>query len=138
MTSSVGFHARPKLTAVRSRVVGDTVVATAAAPDRVTASLTLKRSLMNTEAGKIQGNLHTWGIAEVQDHKVPWGNYDVKDTDGQVYRFLGEGEKVRPTYESSAGEVYLKNGDKEKAQYFIDLQISEAEEWIDVVDWIPF
>ena len=44
----------------------------------------VERSLMNTEAGKIQGNLHTWGIAEVQDHKVPWGNYDVKDTDGQV------------------------------------------------------
>jgi hypothetical protein len=39
---------------------------------------------MNTEAGKIQGNLHTWGIAEVQNHKVPWGNYDVKDTDGGV------------------------------------------------------
>ena len=44
----------------------------------------VERSLMNTEAGKIQGNLHTWGIAEVQNHKVPWGNYDVKDTDGQV------------------------------------------------------
>lgn len=44
----------------------------------------VERSLMNTEAGKIQGNLHTWGIAEVQNHKVPWGNYDVKDTDGQI------------------------------------------------------
>lgn len=44
----------------------------------------LERSLMNTEAGKIQGNLHTWGIPEVQNHKVPWGNYDVLDTDGQV------------------------------------------------------
>ncbi len=44
----------------------------------------VERSLMNTEAGKIQGNLHTWGIPEVQNHKVPWGNYDVKDTDGQV------------------------------------------------------
>ena len=44
----------------------------------------LERSLMNTEAGKIQGNLHTWGIAEVQNHKVPWGNYDVKDPDGPV------------------------------------------------------
>ena len=42
----------------------------------------LERALMNTEAGKIQGNLHTWGIDEVQNHKVPWGNYDVKDTDG--------------------------------------------------------
>ena len=43
----------------------------------------LERSLMNTEAGKIQGNLHTWGIPEVQNYQVPWGNYDVEDTDGQ-------------------------------------------------------
>ena len=33
----------------------------------------VEKSLMNTEAGKIQGNLHTWGIPEVQNHKVPWG-----------------------------------------------------------------
>ncbi|NIM51294.1 MAG: cytochrome C, partial [Gemmatimonadales bacterium] len=44
----------------------------------------LLRALMNTEAGKIQGNLHTWGVAEVQDYKVPWGNYAVADTDGPV------------------------------------------------------
>ena len=31
----------------------------------------LEKSLMNTEAGKIQGNLHTWGIEEVQNHKIP-------------------------------------------------------------------
>ena len=42
----------------------------------------VERSLMNTEAGKIQGNLHTWGIEEVQNYKVPWGNYDVDDPDG--------------------------------------------------------
>ncbi len=42
----------------------------------------LERALMNTEAGKIQGNLDTWGIEEVMNHKVPWGNYDVEDTDG--------------------------------------------------------
>ncbi|MCB2099597.1 MAG: hypothetical protein KDE22_01925 [Rhodobacterales bacterium] len=42
----------------------------------------LERALMNTEAGKIQGNLHTWGIPETFNHKVPWGNYDVTDTDG--------------------------------------------------------
>ena len=42
----------------------------------------LERSLMNTEAGKIQGNLHTWGIEEVQNYNVPWGNYDVDDPDG--------------------------------------------------------
>jgi len=44
----------------------------------------LEKSLMNTEAGKIQGNLHTWGIPEVMNHKVPWGNYAVKDGDGPV------------------------------------------------------
>jgi len=44
----------------------------------------VQRSLTNTEAGKIQGNLHTWGIEEVQNHNVPWGNYDVQDPDGSV------------------------------------------------------
>lgn len=39
-------------------------------------------SLMNTEAGKIQGNLHTWGIKEVKKFQVPWGNYAVEDRDG--------------------------------------------------------
>ncbi len=41
----------------------------------------LKLGLMNTEAGKIQGNLVTWGFEEVQDYKVPWGNYDAEDID---------------------------------------------------------
>ncbi|MFQ5890313.1 MAG: cytochrome C [Gemmatimonadota bacterium] len=44
----------------------------------------LERALMNTEAGKIQGNLHTWGIREVQYYKVPYGNYAVADEDGQI------------------------------------------------------
>ncbi len=44
----------------------------------------LERALMNTEAGKIQGNLHTWGIEETFNYNVPWGNYDVKDTDGPI------------------------------------------------------
>lgn len=44
----------------------------------------LEKALMNTEAGKIQGNLHTWGVPEVQNYHVPWGNYDIKDTDGSV------------------------------------------------------
>ncbi|MFQ5549953.1 MAG: cytochrome C, partial [Gemmatimonadales bacterium] len=44
----------------------------------------LERALMNTEAGKIQGNLNTWGIEETFNHQVPWGNYDVVDTDGPV------------------------------------------------------
>ncbi|WP_051305888.1 hypothetical protein [Desulfogranum mediterraneum] len=40
--------------------------------------------LMNTEAGKIQGNLATWGFSEVQDHQVPWGNYASEDIDSQT------------------------------------------------------
>ena len=34
----------------------------------------LTKSLMNTEAGKLQGNLWSWGVQK--DHKVIWGNYD--------------------------------------------------------------
>lgn len=40
----------------------------------------LAKSLMNTEAGKLQGNLWSWGLQD--DHKVVWGNYDLKDEDG--------------------------------------------------------
>ncbi len=40
----------------------------------------LSKSLMNTEAGKLQGNLWSWGVQE--DHKVIWGNYDLVDEDG--------------------------------------------------------
>ena len=40
----------------------------------------LTKSLMNTEAGKLQGNLWSWGLQE--DHKVIWGNYDLVDEDG--------------------------------------------------------
>ncbi len=43
-----------------------------------------ERSLMNTEAGIIQGNLHAWGIDSVENHRVPFGNYDITDTDGPV------------------------------------------------------
>ncbi len=42
----------------------------------------VKRSLMNTEAGKIQGNLSTWGLD--QSLKVVRGNHEIKDTDGPV------------------------------------------------------
>ena len=42
----------------------------------------MQRALMNTEAGKIQGNLHTFGFKEVQFYKVPYGNHNVKDLDG--------------------------------------------------------
>lgn len=58
----------------------------------------LEKSLMNTEAGKIQGNLHTWGIPEVQNHKVPWGNYAVKDGDGPV-----------PSVGTDAYKAYMKD-----------------------------
>lgn len=47
-------------------------------------------SLMNTEAGKIQGNLHTWGFKEVANYKVPWGNYDAEDLDGSEPIFGSE------------------------------------------------
>ena len=40
----------------------------------------LRKSLMNTEAGKLQGNFWSWGLQE--DYKVVWGNYDQKDEDG--------------------------------------------------------
>ena len=40
----------------------------------------LTKSLMNTEAGKLQGNLWSWGVQE--DHKVIWGNYSLVDEDG--------------------------------------------------------
>ena len=42
----------------------------------------VKKSLMNTEAGKLQGNLWAWGVQ--QDMKVVWGNYDIVDEDGPV------------------------------------------------------
>ena len=40
-----------------------------------------KKSLMATEAGKIQGNLHSWGTEPQKD--VKFANYDVKDEDGK-------------------------------------------------------
>lgn len=44
----------------------------------------LEKALMNTEAGKLQGNLWSWGLQNDYGHKVVWGNYDVKDEDGSV------------------------------------------------------
>ena len=41
----------------------------------------VKKSLMMTEAGKIQGNMHTWGTEATK--KVKFANYDVKDDDGK-------------------------------------------------------
>ncbi|MFQ5545322.1 MAG: cytochrome C, partial [Acidiferrobacterales bacterium] len=44
----------------------------------------LEKALMNTEAGKLQGNLWSWGLQNDHGHKVVWGNYDIKDEDGSV------------------------------------------------------
>ena len=37
---------------------------------------------MNTEAGKLQGNLWSWGLQD--NMKTVYGNYTLKDTDGVV------------------------------------------------------
>ncbi len=42
----------------------------------------MKKALMATEAGKIQGNLHSWGSEDTQ--KVKFANYDIKDEDGKT------------------------------------------------------
>lgn len=57
-----------------------------------------KISLMNTEAGKIQGNLHTWGVEEVSDYKVPWANYTLEDIDG-----------VDPIGTTEAYQIYMRS-----------------------------
>ena len=40
----------------------------------------LKLSLMNTEAGKLQGNLWSWGVIDTR--RSVYGNYDLVDEDG--------------------------------------------------------
>jgi len=42
----------------------------------------MKKALMATEAGKIQGNLHSWGSEDTQ--KVKFADYDIKDEDGKT------------------------------------------------------
>ncbi|MDP5220114.1 hypothetical protein Q5Y75_23230 [Ruegeria sp. 2205SS24-7] len=42
----------------------------------------LIKSLMNTEAGKLQGNLWSWGV--IDTHRSVYGNYDLVDEDGYV------------------------------------------------------
>ena len=44
----------------------------------------LEKALMNTEAGKLQGNFWSWGLANDTKHKHVYGNYDVIDEDGPV------------------------------------------------------
>ena len=43
---------------------------------------TVKKSLMNTEAGKLQGNFWSWGLQDDMKHEL--GNYSIKDEDGPV------------------------------------------------------
>jgi hypothetical protein len=57
-----------------------------------------KLGIMNTEAGKIQGNLTTWGFEETNDYRVPWGNYDVEDLD-----------TLRPLSGTPAYKEYMQN-----------------------------
>ena len=40
----------------------------------------LMKSLMNTEAGKLQGNLWSWGVLDT--HRSVYGNYSLVDEDG--------------------------------------------------------
>ena len=40
----------------------------------------LMKSLMNTEAGKLQGNLWSWGV--IDTHRSVYGNYTLTDDDG--------------------------------------------------------
>ncbi|MCY4153010.1 MAG: hypothetical protein OXE94_12375 [Aestuariivita sp.] len=40
----------------------------------------LMKSLMNTEAGKLQGNLWSWGV--IDTHRSVYGNYSLVDEDG--------------------------------------------------------
>ncbi|MCB9554589.1 MAG: cytochrome C [Deltaproteobacteria bacterium] len=42
----------------------------------------VKKSLMNTGAGMIQGNLRAWGEKEAMNYQVRWGNYKIEDQDG--------------------------------------------------------
>lgn len=42
----------------------------------------LTKSLMNTEAGKLQGNLWSWGVIDTR--RAVYGNYDLVDEDGKV------------------------------------------------------
>ena len=44
----------------------------------------LVKSLMNTEAGKLQGNLWSWGLHSELMYKAHYGNYDLVDEDGPV------------------------------------------------------
>ncbi len=52
----------------------------------------LRKSLMNTEAGKIQGNLWAWGVQG--DHVVRYGNYTIEDEDGSTPVFGSETYKA--------------------------------------------
>ena len=42
----------------------------------------LKKALMTTEAGKLQGNFWTWGLQNELKYKAHYGNFDIEDEDG--------------------------------------------------------
>ncbi len=56
----------------------------------------LTKSLMNTEAGKLQGNLWSWGV--IDTHRSIYGNYALKDEDGPT-----------PTIGTDAYKAYMEN-----------------------------
>jgi hypothetical protein len=71
-------------------------------PDKPYAML---RSLMQTEAGKIQGNMFTWTVQK--DQQVVWGNYDIDDTDN-----------YEPLVGSEMYKAYMKSMTSEHSDQF--------------------
>ena len=61
------------------------------------------RSLMMTEAGKIQGAVWGWGIPD--DYGAHWGNYDILDTDGPRPRW---GTETYKNYMHRLAKAYPK------------------------------
>lgn len=64
----------------------------------------LTRALMQTEAGKIQGNMFTWTVQK--DRNVVWGNYDVDDPDGPEPRVGTD------TYKAQMGDMLREHPDQ--------------------------
>lgn len=113
-----------------STILAASVAGTGAVSFSIGLALANNEIRKQVEASISEANIRAWtgdvivraGAAE--DSAGLPGDYDttsgtvalkkgdsVKAADGQVYRFLGKGEKIQTTYKSSAGEVYLKNGD---------------------------
>jgi hypothetical protein len=71
----------------------------------------LSKALMNTEAGKLQGNLWSWGLQS--DRKSRWGNYDIDDEDGPVPAVGTEAYKTYMATFISAHPDQMPNGLKQ-------------------------